>query len=232
MPRHHCSVSCVAPPSGVRVVSIDANALARTLPQPSTAATFAPPVPRSMARYQPSSCGIVIPPLPASTGHGKPLARSHPRRTTRMRSYPYADRYPVLRGMPSVGRAPDEILRELCEMAALEDRSWEEGKASGSFYCGDKEHYAFMAKAFEMYGHMNALQRDVCPSSTRFEGEIIAMTLDLMHADAARDRGHDPVGLISSGGSGSILHAVLSYREQARQEREIAQPNIVKPETG
>ena len=149
-----------------------------------------------------------------------------------MRAFPYADRYPVLRGMPSVGRAPDEILRELCEMAALEDRSWEEGKASGSFYCGDKEHYAFMAKAFEMYGHMNALQRDVCPSSTRFEGEIIAMTLDLMHADAARERGHDPVGLISSGGSGSILHAVLSYREQARQERGITQPNIVKPETG
>ena len=57
------------------------------------------------------------------------------------------------------------------------------------------------------------------------------MTLDLMHADAARDRGHDPVGLISSGGSGSILHAVLSYREQARQERDITRPNFVKPET-
>ena len=33
-----------------------------------------------------------------------------------------------------------------------------------------------------MYSHMNALQRDVCPSATRFEGEIIAMGLDLMHA--------------------------------------------------
>ena len=36
-----------------------------------------------------------------------------------------------------------------------------------------------MYEAFALYGHMNALQRDVCPSATRFEGEIIAMGLDL-----------------------------------------------------
>ena len=34
---------------------------------------------------------------------------------------------------------------------------------------------------------MNALQRDMCPSMTKFEGEIIAMTLDLLHADAVTD---------------------------------------------
>ena len=149
-----------------------------------------------------------------------------------MSSHPYADRYDVLRGMPSEGRDPAEILRELREMADLEDRSWEQGKASGSFYCGDKDHYAFMARAFEMYGHMNALQRDVCPSATRFEGEIIAMALDVMHGDAARASGHDPVGLISSGGSGSILHAMLAYRDHGRTFRGITRPNVVKPETG
>ena len=104
-----------------------------------------------------------------------------------MSSHPYADRYDVLRGMPSEGRDPAEILRELREMADLEDRSWEQGKASGSFYCGDKDHYAFMARAFEMYGHMNALQRDVCPSSTRFEGEIIAIALDVIVASRCDD---------------------------------------------
>jgi len=77
---------------------------------------------------------------------------------------------------------------------------------------------------------MNALQRDVCPSATRFEGEIIAMGLDLFNAGTITDA--DPVGMITSGGSASILHAVLSYREHARATRGITSPNFVKPETG
>ena len=147
-----------------------------------------------------------------------------------MSSYPYADRYPVLRGLPSEGRDRSAILAELREMATQEDSFWQTGKASGSFYCGDMDHYAFMSEAFGLYGHMNALQRDVCPSSTRFEGEIIAMGLDLFNAGVIADG--DPVGMITSGGSASILHAVLSYREHARATAGITTPNFVKPETG
>jgi sphinganine-1-phosphate aldolase len=150
-----------------------------------------------------------------------------------MSMYPYAETYPVLRAMPSEGRSREAILTELADMAASEDRAWEAGKASGSFYCGDRDHYAFMSEAFSRYGHMNALQRDVCPSATRFEGEIIAMGLDLFNAKAAREHtiGADPVGMVTSGGSGSILHAVLSYRELAKQQRNVRIPNFVKPET-
>jgi glutamate/tyrosine decarboxylase-like PLP-dependent enzyme len=142
--------------------------------------------------------------------------------------FPYADRYTVLRGLPSEGRDRDSILRELREMAAQEDAKWEHGKVSGSFYCGDHDHYGFMNEAFGMYGHMNALQRDVCPSATRFEGEIIAMGLDLMHASAIESG--DPVGMLTSGGTLSIFHAMLAYREEGRR-RGITQPNVVKPET-
>ncbi len=149
----------------------------------------------------------------------------------KMPQYPYADRYTVLRGLPSEGRDHDAILGELHEMADSEDVSWEAGKASGSFYCGDKEHYAFMGKAFSMYGHVNALQRDIAPSATRFEGEIIAMGLDIMHGSEAAARGHDPVGLVTSGGTGSIAHAMLAYREQAYANGNRT-PNVVKPETG
>ena len=66
------------------------------------------------------------------------------------------------------------------------------------------------------------------PERHRFEGEIIAMALDLLHADAVTDG--EPVGLLTSGGSGSILHAMLAYREQATRNG-IARPNFVKPET-
>ena len=148
-----------------------------------------------------------------------------------MSSYPYADRYPVLRVLPEEGRDRESILNELREMATAEDSFWHTGKASGSFYCGDTDHYAFMSEAFGMYGHMNALQRDVCPSATRFEGEIIAMGLDLFNA-ASAGADSDPAGMITSGGSGSILHAMLAYRDQARAVRGITNPNFVKPETG
>ncbi len=154
-----------------------------------------------------------------------------------MSTYPYADRFAVVRAIPEHGRDRSEILAELRTMATAEDAFWQTGKASGSFYCGDMDHYAFMSEAFAMYGHMNALQRDVCPSATRFEGEIIAMGLDLFHGDVATANGGDPVGMITSGGSGSILHAVMSYREHASVTRGIGapngrQPNFIKPETG
>jgi glutamate/tyrosine decarboxylase-like PLP-dependent enzyme len=80
-----------------------------------------------------------------------------------------------------------------------------------------------------MYAHVNALQRDICPSQTRFEGEIIAMTLDLLHADAVV--GTEPVGIVTTGGTGSILHAVLAYREHAAATRGVRTPNMIKPET-
>jgi sphinganine-1-phosphate aldolase len=145
-----------------------------------------------------------------------------------MTFFPYAERYDVIRGLPSEGRPRQAILDELREMATLEDAKWEGGKASGSFYCGDHDHYEFMGEAYAMYSHMNAMQRDVCPSATRFEGEIIAMGLDLMHASQVT--GSEPAGMLTSGGSGSILHAMLAYRERATSNG-IARPNVVKPET-
>ena len=144
-------------------------------------------------------------------------------------TYPYADRFPVNSVMPDTGRDRAEILTELREMAQSEDRVWETGQCSGTMYCGDHDHYAFMAGAFERFAHVNALQRDMCPSTTRFEGEIIAMTLDMLNASAVVDT--EPVGMVTSGGSGSILHAVLAYRDRGRADG-IDRPNIVKPETG
>jgi glutamate/tyrosine decarboxylase-like PLP-dependent enzyme len=145
-----------------------------------------------------------------------------------MSTHPYAGRFAVARRLPASGRPRDEILAELRTMAREEDAFWETGKCSGTMYCGDHEHYAFMNQAFGLFAHVNALQRDMCPSATRFEGEIIAMTLDLLHANAAGDG--DPVGMVTSGGSASIAHAVLAYREAARH-RGITRPNLVKPET-
>lgn len=146
-----------------------------------------------------------------------------------MSSHPYADRFGVNRSLPDKGRPREDILAELHTIAEEEDAFWETGKCSGTMYCGDHEHYDFMTETFGLFAHVNALQRDMCPSATRFEGEIIAMTLDMLHADAVTDT--EAVGLVTTGGTGSILHAMLAYREHAQQERNVTQPNVIKPET-
>ena len=144
--------------------------------------------------------------------------------------HPYAEKYPVNRGMPAKGRPREEVLAELREMAEAEDGFWQTGRCSGTMYCGDMEHYGFMSEAFSMYSHVNVLQRDICPSATRFEGEIIAMTLDMLHGDAASDDA-SPCGSVTSGGTESILSALLAYRELAREERGLTRPQMILPET-
>jgi glutamate/tyrosine decarboxylase-like PLP-dependent enzyme len=144
-------------------------------------------------------------------------------------AYPYDGRFPVNRALPAEGRPREEILAELRAMAAEEDRVWEGGRCSGTMYCGDRDHYSFLTEAFGLFAHQNALQRDMCPSATRFEGEIIAMALDLMHAGAVTDG--EPAGMVTGGGTGSILQAVLAYRRQAAASRGVTRPNLVKPET-
>jgi glutamate/tyrosine decarboxylase-like PLP-dependent enzyme len=146
-----------------------------------------------------------------------------------MGTFPYADRFAVNRSLPEHGRPRDEILAEIAAMAQEEDAFWETGKCSGTMYCGDHEHYDFMTEAFGRFAHVNALQRDMCPSQTKFEAEIIAMTLDVLNGAAVTDG--DPVGVVTTGGTGSILHGMLAYREWGRQERGITRPNVVKPET-
>ncbi|MGZ4443911.1 MAG: hypothetical protein ACXVXC_12170, partial [Nocardioidaceae bacterium] len=114
--------------------------------------------------------------------------------------YPYRDRFPVHRTLPDRSTPREEVLAELRAMATEEDAFWETGKCSGTMYSGDHEHYAFLTEAFGMFAHVNVLQRDMCPSATKFEGEIIAMALDLLHAEAVTDG--TPAGLITTGGSG------------------------------
>ena len=144
--------------------------------------------------------------------------------------YPYADRFEVHRTLPAGGRPREDVLAELRTMAAEEDAFWETGKCSGTMYSGDHEHYRFLTEAFGLFAHVNVLQRDMCPSATKFEGEIIAMALDLLHADAIDAT--TPGGLVTTGGSGSILHALLAYREHAAATRGVTRPSFVKPETG
>jgi glutamate/tyrosine decarboxylase-like PLP-dependent enzyme len=122
-----------------------------------------------------------------------------------MPAFPYTDQFGIHDRLPEAGTPREVVLEQLAAMAQAEDPTWETGKCSGTMYCGDHEHYDFINQAFSRFSHVNALQRDMCPSATKFESEIIAMTLDLLGAPRGGDA--QPVGLVTTGGTNSTRYS-------------------------
>ena len=87
-----------------------------------------------------------------------------------------------------------------------------------------------MNEAFGLFAHVNALQRDMCPSLTKFEGEIIAMTLDLLHADAVTDGRAAPGSSPPAAPAASCTRCSPTASTRARRGAS-TRPNFVKPET-
>ena len=138
--------------------------------------------------------------------------------------FPYRRTTETYRQLPDAGASREEILTEIAAMSKAEDAVGDAGRVSGSLYSGDHEHYHFLAQVFEHFAHANVLQRDMYPSATKFEGEIIAMAAELLHDP-------QPIGVVTSGGSDSLIHALYSYREEAREARGVRTPNVVMPLT-
>jgi len=147
--------------------------------------------------------------------------------------YPYADEYGVIRDFPEQGLSRDEIIKQVKDMAERENTVWEAGKCSGTMYAGDHAHYEFLNQVFGEYSHVNSIQRDMCLSMNRFESDILAMTLDMLHGEAVPKHhpGESACGAIGFGGTESILNAMLVYRDKAREEKGITAPEIIIPDT-
>lgn len=141
--------------------------------------------------------------------------------------YPYRRTTRTFTAIEDAPRDRAEVLAEIAAMADTEDAMGRAGLVSGSLYSGDHDHYAYLAEVFALYAHANILQRDMYPSATKFEAEIVAMALDLLHGDPATGA----CGVVTSGGSESLVTALFSYREQAVKERGVTAPNVVMPVT-
>lgn len=145
--------------------------------------------------------------------------------------FPYRNTYPVNTRMPEKGLPKEAVLQQIREMHAKESEAWHNGKISGSFYHGDQDHYDFLNEAFSYYSQVNSIQRDVCPSLTKYEGEIIAMALDIFHGEAVakRDEKQKACGSLTTGGTDSIFQSVYVHREWGIHEKNISQPEIIVP---
>ena len=131
--------------------------------------------------------------------------------------------------LPPTGRSPEEILAEMDALNQSETSRWQDGYASGAVYHGDQEHIEFLNRVYALNSQSNPLHSDLWPSSIKYESEIVAMTADMLGADAAADLSRDVCGVVSSGGTESILLAMKTYRDRARAEKGIEAPEIIIP---
>lgn len=146
---------------------------------------------------------------------------------------PYRDRFPVMKELPGVGRDRGDILDEMREMRKLEEPRWKEGYASGAVYNGDEAHIEFLNEAYAINSQSNPLHSDLWPSAARYEAEIVSMTAGMLGAGeaGATEKGSRVCGVVSSGGTESIMLAVKAYRDRARAKRNICRPEMVLPTT-
>lgn len=140
--------------------------------------------------------------------------------------HPYRGRVPTFRRLPCSGRSREEILAEMRELQALEQRRWLDGYVSGAVYHGDPVHIDFLNQVYALNSQSNPLHFDLWPSTVKYEAEIVSMTAHLLGADHTSD---PIVGTVTSGGTESILLAMRAYRDRGRAERGLKRLRVIAP---
>jgi sphinganine-1-phosphate aldolase len=139
---------------------------------------------------------------------------------------PYKDQFPSYSQIPEEGCARANILAELEQLRRKEESRWKEGFVSGAVYHGDEGHIDFLNQVYAINSQSNPLHSDVWPSTAKFEAEIVAMTASMLGAARTND---DICGTVSSGGTESILLAMKTYRDRARERQAITAPEMIIP---
>lgn len=126
---------------------------------------------------------------------------------------------------PKTGLKGEEVLAQMKGFKS-EDVDWKKGRSFSLVYPVSDEHHEFLQKAHNMFFSENALNPMAFKSLRRFEHETIRMVADLFHGD------DEVVGLVTSGGTESLLMAIKAYRDRARKLKPwILKPEIIVPET-
>lgn len=126
------------------------------------------------------------------------------------------------KSLPKSKRSKDEVLAELRELRS-EDARWKEGRTFSLVYYVDDELSRLLKEAYGEFMAENGLSPVAFPSLRRMEAEVVSMAAELFHGD------DDVVGTMTSGGTESIMMAVKTAREWARNEKGIARPEIIAP---
>jgi len=126
--------------------------------------------------------------------------------------------------LPTKGKTRDELDQQL-QLEATKDVDWKGGKIWTLVYYAGDDVAEVLGDTFTQYLYTNGLGPTAFKSLQRFESEVIAMTADLLSDPNA-------IGNMTTGGTESILMAVKSARDWARDQMpQIEKPEMVVPVT-
>jgi len=110
-----------------------------------------------------------------------------------------------------------------------ENKNWNGTKrlSSGAVYHGDADVANFQSKIFGYFCFSNPLHPDVFPYTRKMESEVISMVIHLFNGK--NDFETAQCGLLTSGGTESILMAIRSYKYWALNKKGIKYPELIIP---
>ncbi|MFQ5665261.1 MAG: aminotransferase class V-fold PLP-dependent enzyme [Candidatus Binatia bacterium] len=120
------------------------------------------------------------------------------------------------------GTPREALFASMRDMKAR-DADWRGGRTWSLVYPASEDVDEVLRDAINLYLFENALNPFRFPSLRRMEADVVSMTTTLLHG------GDSAAGAMTSGGTESILLAVKTARDRARQERGITRPEMVVP---
>lgn len=128
--------------------------------------------------------------------------------------------------LPKEGWTKEAVLEEVEKYQQDRKINWKNGHVSGTVYGGnDIKVKDLMTRVFDMTAWTNPLHPDVFPDVIKMETEIVKMVCNLFGGK------NGECGMVTSGGTESIILACKTYREYAKHEKGIKSPEIIIPVT-
>jgi sphinganine-1-phosphate aldolase len=110
--------------------------------------------------------------------------------------------------LPEEGWKTDKILERVQGKAAVSSKRYRDGgNLTGAVYTKDEKHWDFLCQVMRASIVSNPLHIDEFLYVTQMEAEILRWTIDLYNG------GKEACGIVTSGGTESIILALLAYRE-------------------
>jgi sphinganine-1-phosphate aldolase len=129
----------------------------------------------------------------------------------------------MFKTLPLQGRSKADVL-DTMKAARDKDVRWREGRVFSLVFNAGDEVSDVLKEAYSLFFSENGLNPTAFPSLKKFETEVVAMVASLLGGDA------NVVGNMTTGGTESLLLAVLTAREYARATKpHITAPDMVLP---
>jgi sphinganine-1-phosphate aldolase len=133
-----------------------------------------------------------------------------------------------LASLPPSGHPVQWVLRE-AERRGEKDATWRPSNSqmSGAVYVADEKHFEMCSAVYARFAHSNPLHADAFPATARFEQEVVNMAAHMLGGGVGEGRNQHVCGLMTSGGTESILTAIRATRDYMRETRGIRKPEMI-----